>query len=636
MMIDYNVSDHWSEDDPDWVKSLVSSLDRNHGASTVLPLTVIVEEIAEWVELASGADAWTKSANRVSLQWDLDESVGAIGSSLRAHLAGPLAAFQTAFANLTRSSSAVLSQPPGTRVGSVWTEAFSTAHKLLNALDSDQAVRASWDDLVATAQDRTLARREYRPIAELLFEQLRRRGLSAERTFRDLVSIVAYGRDPDEIPAGTKDIPLAERLVNARAFVGTPAAVEPIVVWLGYQGRIHLHLSAGRVSFIDAHWAVPNAGPGGQDFEHKAELRELVQHGDVFKVAELVDEESDVDFLVRVDLGDTTAAGAVERAVDIVDTILNVAIHNAGGIRPHLAQYGVIRSGRSDSFSFMVARRETGFSDDHYGAQITAGAIETHGPRIAEALAREELPRFLAAAIEVQTTADRPFSRDMALRKPSEADISSVIPLADRVVQHVAAHAAMKPNDLSSLLQERWPHARWLTDLQRGARMCLLGGGRRDELLHELTVEWFSDRPKQPWILFLADRADDFISPCRLEHERAWIARMFASISDHAIYSALIDKYTVESKVLEARRRRVRNALVHGNPASFTVVQSVRAYADFLGGSALNRGLESYVEGTAPAAALATRTDEFTAMQGGQDAASYWRARIASEGWPTT
>ncbi|MDI5978226.1 hypothetical protein [Amycolatopsis magusensis] len=117
-----------------------------------------------------------------------------------------------------------------------------------------------------------------------------------------------------------------------------------------------------------------------------------------------------------------------------------------------------------------------------------------------------------------------------------------------------------------------------------------------------------------------------------MEHERAWIARMFASVSDYAIYSTLIDEYAAESKVLEARRRRVRNALVHGNPASFTVVQSVREYAEFLGSSALDRALESYVEGTAPAAALATRTDEFIAMQGGQDAASYWRARIAADG----
>lgn len=631
MMIDYNVSDHWSDDAPDWLKSLASSLDRRHGVSGVLPLTVIVQEIAEWVELASGTDAWKKFANRSSFRLDLDESAGAVGATLGNHIAGKLDAFRAALLQLSTAPSVVLAQPPGTRTDAAWTNLLSTAHELLKALDSDDAAQASWDDLVTTAQDRTLSRREYRPIAELLFEQLQRRGLGAEEVFRELVSIVAFGRDPGDRPIGEKNTPLDRRLTNARTFVGAPAQVEPIVVWLGYQGRLHLHLSAGRVSFLDAHWAVPNTEPDRQDFAHKAELSELVRDGRLFKVAKMVDEESDVDILVRVDLGNTTAAGAVSRAVDIVDTILNVSIHNAGGIRPRLAQHGVIRSGKPAAAGFMAVRRETGFIDDHYGAGITAEAIEQHGPRIAEALARAELPKFLAAAIEVQTTADHPFSRDMALRKPSEADISSVIPLSDRLVQHIAAHAAMDPNTLFTLLGEHWPHARWLTDLQRAAGMCLLGGGRHDELLTELTVEWLSSRPKQPWILLLADRADDFLLLCRLEHERAWIARMFTSVGDYTAYSTLIHEYTAEGEVLEARRRRVRNALVHGNPASFAVVQSVREYADFLGASALNRGLESFVEGTLPAAALAIRTDDVIAMQGGQDAASFWRARITAE-----
>ncbi|MET9735460.1 hypothetical protein ABZZ79_33970 [Streptomyces sp. NPDC006458] len=630
-MIDYNVSDHWSADDPDWLKSLVSSLDRHDGVSTVLPLTVIVEEVLEWLELASGVDAWKKAANRKSLRLDLDESIGALGASLRAHIAPSLAQFQAAFSQLDGSPAAVLARPPGTRTDAIWTDLITAAKDLLEALDADEAARAGWDDLVATAQDRTLEGREYRPIAELLFDQLRRRGLSAERTFRDLVSVVAFGREPDGVRIDRTNVPLEQRIARARAHVSTPAEVEPIVVWLGYQGRGFPHLSAGRVSFMNAHWAVPNAGPEGQDFEHKAELWELMQGGDLFKVAELVDEESDVDFLVRVDLGRTTAAGALNRAVRMVNTILDVSIHNSGGIRPHLAQHGLLRSGRTDSFNFMVSRRETGFPDDHYGASITAEAIEEYGPRIALALAREELPRFLAAALEVQTTADYPFSRDMALRRPSEADISSVIPLADRVVQHVAAHAALVPNGLFDLLGGRWPHARWLIDVRLAVHMCLLGGGGRNELLRELTREWLANNPSRPWILFVADRSDDLLSLCRVESERAWVRRMFASVSDFAEYRALIECYAAEGAVLEARRRRVRNALAHGNPASFAIVESVREYAEFLSGSALSLGLESYVEGTVPAAALAKRTDEFTAMQAGQDAASYWRARLTAK-----
>lgn len=94
---------------------------------------------------------------------------------------------------------------------------------------------------------------------------------------------------------------------------------------------------------------------------------------------------------------------------------------------------------------------------------------------------------------------------------------------------------------------------------------------------------------------------------------------MVTSVSDYAKYRALIEYYTAEGALLEARRHRVRNALVHGNPAGFPIVESARGYADFLSGSALSHGLESYVEGTVPAAALAKRADEFTAMQAGQD-----------------
>jgi len=614
MMIDYNVSDHWADDTPAWPKSLVSSLDRRHGVSRVLPLTVIVSEIAEWVQLASGTDAWQAGPNRASLQCDLEQSTAAIGPSLRREIAASPTAFEAAFSHLISRSRAVLGTPPGTRTDAMWMDVATTATVLLHALAADSAAGASWDDLVAAAQDRSLENREYRPRAELLFDQLRHRGHDADAVFSDLISVVAFGGDVGDRPMGEKGTSLQERLVMAKALIETPAAQEPIVIWLGYKGRIHQYLEAGRVAFHDAHWAVPNVEPGRFEFAHKEELWEIVQHGYAFRVAKLVDEESDVDTIVRVDLGTTVAAGAFDRAKAIVDTILNVAIHRVGGIRPRLAEYHVLRSGVFAGGGHYAVHPETGFPDDTYGASITSDAIGRHAPRIADALSREQLPRFLAAAIEAQIAADHPFSRDTALRAPSEADVSSVIPLSDRVVQHVAAHAAMGPTALFDLLGERWAHARWLNDLQRAAGMCLLGGARERALQHELTAEWFSTQPKQPAILFLADRVDDFLALCRFEHERAWIMRMFASISDHTIYTGLIADYTAESLVLESRRRRVRNALVHGNPASFPVVESVREYAEFVSSSALYLALESFVDATDPASALTLRTSEYTAM----------------------
>lgn len=635
MMIDYNVSDHWSENTPAWVKSLVSSLDLRHRSTTILPLTVVAEEILRWVELASGVDAWKKAANRDSLDRDIAQSIGGLGAHLNAHIAGELTAFQASLSALSSSSNVVLSQPPGAlRTAPEWAAVLTATQNLLVALESDDAVAASWGDLVATAQNRALEGREYVPIAGLLAEQLRRRGLDVESMFRGLVSIVAFGRDPEAMPIGEEDTSYADRLDRARTYVVTPAIIEPITVWLGYKGRAHVQMTAGRVSFYEPLWAVPNARPGRQDFDHKEELWAIVKDGFNFRVPELADEKGDVETLVRVDLGTTTAAGALERAVEIVDVIINVALHRSGGIRPQLSEHVVVRSGVPASSGHRAVWDQTGFPDDTYGAGMTSEAIHEHGPRIADALARQELPRFLAAAIEVQTTLDHPFSRDMALRNPSEADISSVIPLSDRIVQHVAAHAAMNPNDLFPLLGEKWAHARWLNDLQRAAGMCLLGGAEDRAVHHSLMVEWHSSQPKQPWLLLLADRQADFLSLCRLENERAWIKRMFESISDHAKYAVLMAEYEAEGEVLEARRRRLRNALVHGNPATFPVVESARAFAEFLGGTALYVGLESFVDMTDPRVALAERTDEFIAMQGGTDAATYWRDRIKNEGWP--
>lgn len=163
--------------------------------------------------------------------------------------------------------------------------------------------------------------------------------------------------------------------------------------------------------------------------------------------------------------------------------------------------------------------------------------------------------------------------------------------------------------------------------------MCLLNAFDERALRHELTSEWFSPRPNRPWLLFLADRTDDFLSLCRVEHERAWIGRMFASISDHTIYAGLVTEYTAQGLVLGGRRRRVRNALVHGNPASFPVVESVREYAEFVSGSALYLALDSFVDATDPASALAERDADYIAIQAGQDAAAYWRDRVELGAW---
>lgn len=126
----------------------------------------------------------------------------------------------------------------------------------------------------------------------------------------------------------------------------------------------------------------------------------MTQHDVPFRASDGPDDSSHrLDFLARVDLGNTTVYDAETRASETVGTILEIAVHRSGGVRPHLAQFAVFIDGRLERAGSVMSSRNTGFDDDHYGQAATAEAVGEHGPGIAKALARRRLPRFLAAVL---------------------------------------------------------------------------------------------------------------------------------------------------------------------------------------------------------------------------------------------
>lgn len=627
MMIDYNVRKDWPQDTPDWLKSLVSSLSRKDHSSSVLPLTVTTQEILDWVELASGEDAWARPRNRQSLREDLDQSISSLGPSLRGAIAPQLSAFVSGFEALTNSDKAILAQSPNPRTERRWENVRVASRALLASLQLDTAVGSCWDDVVAIARDRTLETRDYQPVVDLLFDMVERRGLSAKEVFRHAVDMLAYAREPGDPPFQEREMPVEERIAKARDSVMVSATIEPIAVWLGFKGVGHVpQIEAGNVHFFQANWHIPNSLPGRPDFAHKTELAEITRNGHTFKWEERIGDDYDVDFLVRVDLGDTTAARAFERAIEVVDTIFAVAIHATDGTRPNLAQYVVIQSGQPITVCYGVSQPKFEIPDDYHGAHLAQQGLERHAAKIADGLARADLPRFLAAALEARTAADLPFSRAFILRPPSIADRRAVIPLADRVVQHCAAYAAMKSEDLYAQLVPSWAHVRWLSDLQNAVLRCLLGAGPSSKRTSELLAQFYAASPNNPWMLFVTEHENELLDLCQLEHERGWITKLLRSLRDRPTYERVIEEYQAESDILCRRRDRVRNALVHGNPAQFAVVESVQGFAEFLSNTALAVALEAFTSQADFQTVFAQSDDFWHALQDGQTAADYWRS----------
>lgn len=618
------------------MKALVSSFDRRHDRPTILPLTVILQEVIDWIELASGVEAWAKPLNRRSLRADFNQSTAALGPALANCLSSEIAVFSAAFIALDQSKrdasgSRILEQAAGLRTDTTWLSVEAAAKAVLSGLATDAAIEASWADLVATSQTTTLERREYRAIADLLFEQLRLRECEATTVFRDVVEMLASGRSPVDDRSAEKALSPIDRLDAARLLILDVPAHEHVVVWLGYVGARVDHVVAGSVIFMDAHWYVPNATMDRHEFVGKDELAEIVGWS-MFSVAERVDEPSDVDLLARVDLGTTAVSGAADRAQPIVDALLSLSVHWSGGVRPLLTQTVVVHDGVLGE-STIRAHHAT-VSDDHYGANITRTAISEFAPQLGAAMATAELPHYLAAAVDVQTAADVPFSRELALREPTDADLRGVLPLEDRVVQHISAYAGLGPNDIFAQLARRWPHSRWVSDVEKATRMCLLGSGPNARRVNELRGQFYGSTAKKPWYLFVADNAAELLTLLRVESERGWVTRMFRSLSDPMEYAALTSEYEVETAVLADRRVRVRNALVHGNPASMPVVQSVAKFASYLSRYALRVGLDSFTTGDTVQVILDREYAEHDPLKTGTSATDFWRARAAQAAAP--
>src|SRR5699024_8447816 len=524
------IVDHWLGSDPVWVKYLVSSLYRPpHSGyeSRVVPLTVVVDDILQWLQLGS-REAWKKKTNRNSLLRDLAESTEVLGNVLRKTIATELSKFQTSMKTLLQSDSRVFAQQPQERTTApLWVDAIKSARVLLVALRSSDAGAASFDDLVAIAKCSKSADRESRSIADLLFAQIEQRGYDAEVIFRDLGALISTG-ETHWTNADPQHLTLAERVSKARELASADTDLAPTVVWLGYQGHIFTRWNSARVSFISALWAVPNAAPSGQDFDYKSELWKIVKDGYRFSVPTYADEEADVELLVRVDLDVTTSAMAVDRAANIAESIFDTVLGLSGGLYPELRENVVLRSGEVSTHGVHIAPAALNVNNDHYGRRMTEEALDHFGPEIADAIARRELPLFLSAALDSQVLANKPFSRSRLVHTPTESDIENVVLLGARAVEHVAAEASMNPDNLLCALKDQWPHDRWLDDTKRAVWFCLDGltfnaVDPNEDLRRRLINEWYDIEPHTHWSHFIAAQRDQLLALCPREAERAWV-----------------------------------------------------------------------------------------------------------------
>lgn len=576
-------------DDPAWLAGLAAVLSDPPRTSTILLLPELLSELDGWLRHRR-LEPWRPQL-RASLRDEVRWSVEHLGSS-RSAFDGPLNDYLNAVED-------ALSDGPPTEAQRH--AALAAGEVVRAALITPASLRAFWQDLV------TVARTEQRPhvvggatlalasALEVAGHDVTRLLTRVARVLGDDATAVAEV----EVALGRHQSPIAWRVLRGQSacvsvedrlelcelLIAAPPPRGRCIAWVAFKdAQMDTVLDAGPCTFLNAHWALGNAeSEHGQDFLGRRELQD-----EFSRPRELEPDEHVV--LVRVDVGSRSPAGALPAAQDLVAALTDTARLRSGGSRwlPFGWEMLLVDGRRVWSRTFapddVVARWPR-----PYVLERTAEELAKSGNRLGAALARSPLPPDLAEAVRTATEA-------------TPAHLRSRVVLYDRVVELVAAYCRQESADeLLDLIAGSWPLSSWRADVLRAVESALdAGRWTEPDRREQLNAALKTSAPAGGYTLDLvatADRTGELLAM----FASAWDARRSADVLDtfHSVpaYLDYLETSRLEATQLRARLRRVRNALVHGNPVQTKVIDTVTAFSEYLSDGALSEALDSFQDG---------------------------------------
>lgn len=567
----------------EWVKSVADVLPLEHLAVAPYTLGEAVSEFGAYAQAVSDED-WGKhhvKKNRDSLRTEADAQSEAIGEHLAALVTGVL-----------------LELRDDANRGVV----VSVAARFTDIWCSEAAVSAAFRDLCNAAKLAGTTSSALRKRSAIIASQL---GAAAHGPFSVLRDAAQALVDTEqdltrrfglELPRPLTQASRLEMAMNS--LTNTPTG--RVVVWTAYYRAVlkDMRLDAGPVTFLQADWALPNAfGPGVQEFPERDELRDIRKKvqwlDDVYDEAEKGEERF---VIVRIDLGDRKLAGAASEAQRRVEALLSVAVGAGGASWQRTGATAVFLEGGPYIYSPGSYHPDVSDENDDYGMEGTADILSRVAKQLDDALTEGPMPDRLVEALT-------------SLREARMTDHSDVLFYGGRrVTPRVATALEDHAMELFASVLHVYPFA--LADaLQR--REALRYGGRQllKQLYSPFKEDWSRERHEgqeelkrriskysSTGTLFISIPAvvaaqkeiralpmselqrSDFDDALRICTEPTWERRFLTEMSR-------------ETKLLQSRYRRVRNAVNHGLPLDGTTLNSVRSYGEQTSNAALNLAL---------------------------------------------
>ena len=578
----------------------------NLGEDAVLPVLDAIDELRRWAEFAR-TKAWTNANNHRQLRTEIKASLESIGPNLRGYLVQQIGSLEDDLATLLGRTTYGARDTIAERC-----RAFAARMR------TDDGLRLAFQDVLDTADDDL---QEGKGSLSALKSILGARGLDARRVlssassildedgFESWLALTELGElDPStSSPESNITISPQDRLELVQGLLLSAPQEHHCVAWLQFRSA-HIRsrrIDAGPVTFLSAGEVIHNAlESDAADGEFANEVRELFRYKkDGVDYASLA--EKWVSY-ARVDLGRRRRHGAMEAAEDLTSTMLELAVAQTNGVQ--WTEFGVqtllVDGHALDTSGAAVrfdARRER--EDDVSGMNQTAEGLATWGRHLGRTSIEGSIPEYLAEAIAIHSqTRQIRWSEGPRFQENRQlASARTLIALEDRVVELIGSYTQEDPGALSNYAFKNWTAATWHFEL-RGAIRHALNEGRAnldEDAIRKIKFAIFTHTETATSISYptASENENALIEMCAPGLGRLFLQTRLASLRDASVYSQLHATYEADRNIYAQRLRRVRNAVVHGNPVVDSAISSSVELSRWVVDSVMRHALEQFTTG---------------------------------------
>lgn len=263
--------------------------------------------------------------------------------------------------------------------------------------------------------------------------------------------------------------------------------------------------------------------------------------------------------LVRVDLGSCFVAQAVYLAADRVNTVLSaVAAQSASSPWRQRGWSVLVVDGTRVDTRWWASAEQLGSWRQSAELDAVGASLAERGSGIAKYVRRESIPSLIRDAVNAAEEAERSTARSAVLLFSQSFELS-------------AAVAEMKEDGLIRDLFPTWSHARWRRPLVAAVRMSLNGIQTNDLGWSIITEQNGVESLDLKVALAHKSELIQFAEPGIV---RSHVKDLLDTAFDAPRLAAELERIEELITVLADRRRRVRNALAHGNPVSHRLFPS--------------------------------------------------------------